>query len=222
MNRHTVSRAPRALRASNDRWLFGYADVVTLLFACFASLYAAEAVHPANARPDVHLPFEAAPAPPPATSPLERELQAVAAGAVGDTRLEVAARDGGVVLSLVEAGSFPPGRAELTPAARRVMRIVGEALRRVPNGVRVEGHTDDDPVQNGLFRSNWELSTARATHVLRFLVEDVGLEPSRLSAAGYAEFRPRTPNDSPQARARNRRVDVVVLDVGRGPDEATR
>jgi chemotaxis protein MotB len=85
-------------------------------------------------------------------------------------------------------------------------------LRALPNLVRVEGHTDDVPIHTVMF-SNWELSTGRATRVVQFLIDEGGLEPSRFAAAGYAEHRPRLPNDSPESRARNRRVDIVVLDM---------
>jgi chemotaxis protein MotB len=118
----------------------------------------------------------------------------------------------GLVISLPEAGSFPPGRAELSGEVRSAMRQLADRLRLLPNQIRVEGHTDDVPIATAAFRSNWELSTARATRVLQWLVEDGGLDPTRLSAAGYGEFRPRLPNASAAARARNRRVDIVVLD----------
>ena len=79
------------------------------------------------------------------------------------------------------------------------------------NQIRIEGHTDDVPIHSARFASNWELSTARATAVVQWLIEREGMTPSRLSAAGYGEFHPRVPNDSTEARARNRRVDVVIL-----------
>ncbi len=77
----------------------------------------------------------------------------------------------------------------------------------------MEGHSDDVPISTSQFASNWELSTARATRVVEFLVDECGLDPARLAAAGYAEYRPRLPNASAAARARNRRVDIVVLDA---------
>ena len=79
--------------------------------------------------------------------------------------------------------------------------------------MRIEGHTDDTPIRNSRFRSNWELSTARATQVIAYLQNDLGLAATRLSAAGYGEFHPRVPNDSPPARAQNRRVDLVILNA---------
>lgn len=116
----------------------------------------------------------------------------------------------GLVVSIREAGSFPTGSADLSPVAREVLAKVGRAIVDVTNGVRVEGHTDDVPIHTPQYRSNWELSTARATMVVAFFL-DQGFDPTRLSAAGYAEFHPRVENDSDSSRARNRRTDVVVL-----------
>jgi chemotaxis protein MotB len=232
MTRRSVPRVS-SLRASNDRWLFGYADVVTLLFACFASLYAAR-LAPAAATPEtiarvenprVAAVLEAAPTvavPPTQVLPvdpqpaLSTELQDRLAAVIGREGampgVEVSESNRGLVVSLPEAGSFPAGRAEFSAAGRRVMLDLAATLRDLPNLIRVEGHTDNVPIHTGTFASNWELSTARATRVVQFLIEECGLDPSRLSAAGYAEHRPRLPNDSPEARARNRRVDIVVLD----------
>ncbi len=86
----------------------------------------------------------------------------------------------------------------------------------VPNPVRVEGHTDDLPINNERFPSNWELSTARATTVIKQLVEEYGLDPRQFSAAGYGEYRPLAPNDSMENRALNRRVDIVLLRLDLG------
>jgi chemotaxis protein MotB len=210
-----------SLRASGDRWLFGYADIVTLLLACFASLYAVQDTSSAAASdPKAHevsllSADEAtrratlADALPPLTS-LAAELPG----------FDVRTTGRGLVLSFSEAGSFPLGQAAISPAARRVLLVVADAFRDRPNQIRVEGHTDDVPVRTAAFASNWELSTARATEVVRLLIEEGGIAPERLSAAGYGEHRPRVPNDSPEARARNRRVDLVVLDEAAARIEA--
>lgn len=217
MKRRSSPLAPRSARASGDRWLFGYADIVTLLFACFASLYATKLTPVMAAAParDILLRTEVR-EPAPEEDPsagLRKNLEAVIAHDAGGASVEVGASSRGLVLSLAEAGSFPAGRADLTPAAMHVMLTVADSLRYLPNLIRVEGHTDDAPIRTSLFASNWELSTARATRVVRLLAEQGGLDPGRLSAAGYAEYRPRLPNDTTEARARNRRVDIVVLDV---------
>jgi chemotaxis protein MotB len=208
MTRPTISPAPRSLRASGDRWLFGYADIVTLLFACFASLYAAQAAPVASQALAAADPGPAARLAPAA---LERELAAFVGAQAGLPGLEVEASARGLVISLPEAGSFPPGSAELGSAARRVMLELADRLRTLPNLIRVEGHTDNVPIHTPEFASNWELSSARATRVVQLLIEEGALAPTRLSAAGYAEHRPKQPNDRPEARARNRRVDIVVL-----------
>jgi chemotaxis protein MotB len=221
---------PHALRASGDRWLFGYADVVTLLFACFAMLYASQVVPaavpdppPATVAAEVPEPAPipvpdpatapaTEPAPEPGPSALEQALETVLGRDGNLPGIEVAASTRGLVVSLPEAGSFPAGRAELSEPGRAAMLDLAAQLRTVPNVIRVEGHTDDVPIHTPQFNSNWELSTARATTVVQFLIDAGRLDPTRLSAAGYAEYRPRLPNDSPESRARNRRVDIVVLD----------
>jgi chemotaxis protein MotB len=114
------------------------------------------------------------------------------------------------VLSIPEAGSFPAGSADMAVSAEQYMARLAAALHGTPNAVRVEGHTDDVPINNERFTSNWELSTARATRVVEFLVGQ-GVAPDRLSAAGYSEFHPRSANESAPGRARNRRVDIVIL-----------
>ncbi len=200
-----------SLRSSGDRWLFGYADVVTLLFACFAALYA----HAAPQAPGVAVPppdVLPAAAVPPAKPALADEIARLAA-LEPDVRVELSPSASGTVISLAETGSFPIGTADLTPAALRVLGQIAGVIRQEPFDIRVEGHTDDRPIRTARYASNWELSAARATRVVQFFVEQGGVSPVRLSAAGYGEFRPRLKNDTAEARARNRRVDIVVFDT---------
>ena len=195
----------RNLRASGDRWLFGYADVVTLLFACFAALYAAQTTPESAAL--------AAPAATPAATPKPSIAEEIAALLVSENELhiDVGTNEAGTVISLAEAGSFPTGKADLTPAAQHVVTKLADLLRSRPVAIRVEGHTDDRPIRTTKYESNWELSTARASRVVMFLIEQGGIAPDRLSAAGYGEYRPKVPNESEPSRARNRRVDIVVF-----------
>ena len=116
----------------------------------------------------------------------------------------------GLVVSMREAGSFSTGSADLSSAALAALREISATLKDVGNVVRIEGHTDDVPINTLRYRSNFELSTARATNVIAYLVEQ-GLEAPRMSAAGYGEFHPVVANDSDAGRAMNRRVDLVVL-----------
>lgn len=117
----------------------------------------------------------------------------------------------GLVISIREAGSFAVGSAELSPEANRIIARLGATFAEIPNPIRVEGHTDDVPIHTSRYDSNWELSTARATEVVAFLVQRMGLDPIRLSAAGYSEYHPRFSNSTQAGRARNRRVDLVIL-----------
>jgi len=115
-----------------------------------------------------------------------------------------------IVIRLADHLLFPSASAELQPEARDLMQVVADVLQTVPNAVRVEGHTDNVPVGTAAYPTNWELSSARATAVLRSLV-DAGVAPTRLSAAGYAEFRPVASNATPEGRAQNRRADIVII-----------
>lgn len=234
MIRRPATPSPHTVRVSGDRWLFGYADIVTLLLACFASLYATGLAPaaapepeppPAAVETDTEIDAtstvteppvvaELVPEPPPPPSALELALEHVVGDAVSLPGVEVMTSTRGLVISLPEAGSFAPGRADLSASARAVMLDLADRLRDLPNQIRVEGHTDDVPIATAQFASNWDLSTARATRVVAFLIDDGRIDPERLAAAGYAEYRPRLPNDTPEARSRNRRVDIVVLDPG--------
>jgi chemotaxis protein MotB len=225
-------RRERSTGPSRDRWVIPYADFVTLLFAFFTALYAVTASDPTQlpsvaaamreavsggpgvlAGGDKPLEPAAGPAVEPDTAQgeslrdaVERELH----DDLASKRLELLEDRRGLVLAIPEAFSFDNGSAELSPASAALMARVGTVLLGVPNGVRVEGHTDTTPIRTSLFASNWELSTARATRVVAFFVSS-GVPADRLSAAGYSEFRPRADNGSPEGRARNRRVDIVIL-----------
>jgi chemotaxis protein MotB len=149
---------------------------------------------------------------------LSRRLERDLAEAIGAGRVELIDDVRGLVVSMPDDAAFPIGSADATADARRLIGRVGETLRSVPNRIRIEGHTDDVPIRTARYASNWELSTARASAVVGFLITEAGIDPRRLSAAGYGEFHPLNPNDTGPRRARNRRVDVVILDHGEAQD----
>ena len=113
----------------------------------------------------------------------------------------------GLVISIRETGSFTVGSADLSESARTLLPEIGGPLSELDNPIRIEGHTDDVPIRTPRFHSNWELSTARATSVITFLVETVGIDAQRLSAAGYGEFKPRRPTAT---RTRGHRTGVSI------------
>lgn len=117
----------------------------------------------------------------------------------------------GLVISLREAGFFDSSSATPKQGTKRILREIATSLRDTPLAIRVEGHTDNLPIHSPVFDSNWELSTARATQIARMLIEEDGIAPNRISAAGYAGYHPITINTTPEGRAANRRVDLVVL-----------
>jgi len=117
----------------------------------------------------------------------------------------------GLVISLREAGFFDSGSATPKAEALPTLRQIADRLSATPFDLRIEGHTDNVPIHNAEFDSNWELSSARATHIARLFLEMKTIPPDRLSAAGYAEFHPVASNDTAAGRAENRRVDLVVL-----------
>jgi len=133
--------------------------------------------------------------------------------AVRSQRLDITTDGRGLVISLPEQATFPVGTADLGDGAKALITRVAATIAPLPNLIRVEGHTDDVPIRTARFASNWELSTARASAVVAYMIEHDRIDPARLSAAGYGEYHPKVPNSSPQNRARNRRIDLVVLDA---------
>jgi chemotaxis protein MotB len=147
----------------------------------------------------------------PAQSQMQAELERVLSHEINRGLVNVRRTREGLVISLQEVGFFDSGSATLRPGADEVLARIANILRNRPESLRVEGHTDDVPIHNANFASNWELSTARATRIVELLISRYGVSPWRLSAAGYAEYRPVATNTTPEGRALNRRVDIVVL-----------
>jgi chemotaxis protein MotB len=229
MSQHDRHRTP-----SQERWLLSYADFITLLFAFFAVMYAISSVDaqklakvsqglkvalgdPAHTRPidsgSGMLPERGSRlmATPPSVPDVEQIVARGLAPELEARRIDVSVDRRGLILSIPEAGLFALGSDEISVPAQALIARIAATIATLPNQIRVEGHTDDLPIRTERFRSNWDLSTSRATRVISLLIERGGVEAGRLSAAGYGEFRPRVENRSPADRARNRRVDLVIL-----------
>lgn len=223
-------------RASHERWLITYADMITLLLVFFIVMFAISKID-ANKFQSLAASMARAMgtgdmimvSPGPSFVPGEsaissdeffeleqledtrRQLQALAIEHGVSDRITITSEQRGIVLSFQEDVLFPSGSAKLTPTARELIDKVTPILLETNNYLRVEGHTDDVPIRTSSFPSNWELSVARATSVLQQLLNNEVFPPQRLSAVGYGEYRPRVPNDSPDNRQLNRRVDIVIL-----------
>ncbi|MHB1421121.1 MAG: flagellar motor protein MotB [Bacillota bacterium] len=222
---------------NNERWLLTYADMITLLMIFFIVMYTISNVNaqkfhtlakslnvamnggttPLEGGAFVEMP-EA-----PDTGSTESQAESNAYTAVAaelnkylkeqhlDKEVAISVEERGLVVSFEDTVLFPKASSDITPQAKEIIGRVGKILRQMPNYIRVEGHTDNLPIDNARFKSNWELSVLRATSVVHILVKETGINPKRISASGYGEYRPVAPNDSEQNYAKNRRVDIVLL-----------
>ena len=229
--------ARRPIHSARDRWLVSYADFMTLLFAFFATMYAISSVDAkklSSVAKAMQVAFDDVPKPrapqpsgagvlpgsatviagePDRTSAqVEAVVRRELAAELANDRLQLIVDRRGVTLSIPESGTFAIGRDELSEMAQVLVGRVAQTLKGFPNAVRVEGHTDNVPIHTVRFQSNWDLSAARSSRVVEFLIAR-GLEAERLSATGYGEFHPRVPNGSAAARASNRRIDLVILNA---------
>lgn len=144
-------------------------------------------------------------------SEIEKELSRTLQPEIMRGEVSLKAGREGLVLSLREIGFFESGSAEVRLKSEPAMARIAQVLASDSCNVRIEGHTDNVPIHNSRFASNWELSTARATEVTRLFLTRYHIAPWRVSAAGYAEYHPAADNKTPEGRATNRRVDIVVL-----------
>lgn len=125
--------------------------------------------------------------------------------------LDVTMHARGLTVSFQQAAIFPSGGDEISRDSYGAVEKVASAIKKIPNPVRLEGHTDSVPIHNARFRSNWELSAARSIALLSLLTDEFGVSNTHISIAGYADTAPVADNDSTDGRSRNRRVDVVIL-----------
>jgi len=228
-------------KASHERWLITYADLITLLLIFFVVLYAmskvdankfraiAESLTKALGGAGMVLDYPGVTVAPGVgvtgqDSPsirdtqegliLERvqsQLEQLIKEHGLQAKLSVRSEERGVVLSIQDTALFPLASAELTPEAKEIVHRVGLILLQTTNYIRIEGHTDNLPIHNARFPSNWELSVARSCSVVQQLIRDLNFPPERLSATGYGEYRPVATNDTPEGRQQNRRVDFIIL-----------
>lgn len=144
-------------------------------------------------------------------SSLRQELEDALAPEIKRNEIAVSIGPDGLVVSLREMGFFDSGSAKIRATSLDTFSRIAWLLADRKYRLRIEGHTDNKPIHNAQFSDNWELSTARATELVRLLITKYGFTSDRLSAAGYAEYHPVANNDSNESRAKNRRVDLVIL-----------
>lgn len=234
-------RPKRIEHDNHDRWLISYADFVTLLFAFFVVMYSISSVNEGKYKTfseSLSNAFSSQPSPV-APNPQEqmfkvlvdkrdarlaeqqRKLQAqmqalddnlrrVMGPLISQGLVGVHQTKRGVVLDISASTLFKEGEEKLEPGAQDTLRQVAEVLNRENLSVEVEGHTDNVPIKTAQFPSNWELSAGRASSVVRTLIS-YGVPEKRLAAVGLAANQPVEVNDTPEHRAKNRRVSVTIL-----------
>lgn len=127
------------------------------------------------------------------------------------TNINMRSDERGLYISITGTVLYEDASATLTPQAKEFINSIITHLKSLRNHIRIEGHTDDRPIRSNDFPSNWELSAARATNLVRYLIEEHNFDPHRLSLAAYGEYRPISPNNSPENRSKNRRVEIIIL-----------
>jgi chemotaxis protein MotB len=226
---------------NHERWLVSYADFITLLFAFFVVMFAVSQVDTGKVGRFTQsfneaqgIPIgggigsgilpgatEGKPEPKPGYMEPDKpgELEKLKGKLEQDKKesedlagIAIFRNKNELVLRLSDDVLFSSGDDKIKGRAVRALEAIVDEIKDRKVDLRVEGHTDDIPIKNARFRSNWDLSTARATAVIAELAAGGKLEPERLSAAGYGEFRPVADNGSPEGRAQNRRVDLVVTE----------
>ncbi len=217
------------------RWLLTYADMITLLLAFFIILFSISTINKVKLQRLVHdmgggyNNVDAINNPPNGQvvaaskddmqsmqdqmqqyiqqHKLEQKVQSQMKTVDADKKREL------VISLLTDKALYDSGKADIKPETQQILDQVDQLLRTRQNQIQVEGFTDDVPISNAEFGSNWELSAIRATNVARYLIEKDGLAPVRVSIAGYGQYRPKFPNDTEAHRQQNRRVDIVVVDT---------
>jgi len=212
---------PKYLQADStgrDRWTVSYVDVLTILLIFFiaaaaklpavAKLPVAPAAVVVPATATIVVPVEAPVVAPPAPKSALFDAQESLTKAGLDARLE----DRGLVVSLPQAILFSAGDDRISNDARPVIQQVVDVVGSMPNHVILCGHADARPIHNRQFKNNWELSAARGLRLLELLTTEYGIDESRLSVSSDGANRPVGPNDTPDGRASNRRVEIVIVD----------
>lgn len=175
-------------------WMVSYSDLVTQLLTFFIMLFALSAA---------------------ATEDQLKKIKEKIDNYVAENHLEKfvstkITQKEGLVITFSEKYMFDSGKADIYPEAKEVIKNIASLLVDEPNRISIEGHTDNTPINTPEFPSNWELSTKRAVNVLKYLLEELKFDPKRLTAAGFGEWHPVAPNDTPENKAKNRRVDLIV------------
>lgn len=223
-------------KENGERWLLTYSDLITLLMIFFVIMYASSNIdktkykqiassfqnaftgggkNPVGEDGSKVIDKDSVPAP---LVTEEQKLNDVKEkidkdikenNLTGEVSTKIEER--GLVISFKDEMLFKSGDASIRKSSVNDLKKIAEGLSKIPNYIRVEGHTDNVPISNSMYSSNWQLSSVRAANVAQFISDNSGINPSKLSAIGYGENRPIADNKSEDGRLKNRRVDIVIL-----------
>ena len=214
-----------------ERWLLTYADLITLLLGLFVILYAMSKIDTkkyaevvvalggvfgsADAAASMKMRMldlkESLPDMVRQRAQVESEIRRALQLDTKNLPISVTQDERGVVVHLQEELLFPSGSADLKGTSLETLDRLAGVLKSLPNDLRVEGHTDNVPINTAQFPSNWHLSVGRALNVGYYLIQKHGMVPEKVSVVGYSEYRPIAPNTTDEYKAKNRRVDIVVV-----------
>jgi chemotaxis protein MotB len=205
---------------SDSNWLITLSDVLSLLLVFFVMFFVAakttggplqakidKALNPPSSDADMQM----------TTSTVGEKIKDEMNSEIKKLDLEddvsVRTVDKEVIITMKDKVMFRPGQADILNSLTPMLENIARIIQRHPSFlVDIEGHTDNIPIRTRLYPSNWELSVARATSVLKYFINNYGIDPSRLSIKGNADQKPAAPNDTPENRAQNRRVEIRLKD----------
>ncbi|WP_411170566.1 flagellar motor protein MotB [Clostridium sp. MB05] len=223
---------------NHERWLLTYSDLITLLMIFFVVLYSASTVNETKykqlatsmgavftggstvlgSEENSGSSSDNAGELKPLVQTEEEKLKGIENqinDIVKDLQLEgsvsTSIEERGLIISFTDSVFFDSGKADIKDELKPKLISVSKILNKIDNYVRVEGHTDNIPINNSDFHSNWQLSSVRASNVVEFLINYGEISPNRLSAVGYGEYRSSADNNTEEGRAKNRRVDILIL-----------
>ncbi len=209
--------------SERNRYLITYADVITLLLGLFIILYAASNIDVKKyekmkdalessfgGTKIIGLEGKISGFEFPADQLKEKLTKLINDNGYGNViRLEENER--GIIIHILDEILFTSGEAELTKNSLSVLKNIAGILKNIPNDIRIEGHTDNVPIETAKFPSNWHLSVTRALNTAYYLINSEQLQPDRVSIIGYSEYQPIATNQNPEGRTLNRRVDILII-----------
>lgn len=215
--------SPFSESGDKDRYLITYADLITLLLGLFIILYAISNIDSSKYKSvvaafDTYFGRQAVIQTKPeqkfintAKDRLSDELNKLIEQYNYSSSIQLEENDKGITIHILEDILFGPGNADINNVSILVLKRLAKVIKDFPNDIRIEGHTDNIPISTPRYPSNWHLSVDRALNTAYYLINNEGIPPGKVSIVGYSEYHPIASNELPTTRAKNRRVDIVIL-----------